>query len=422
MWTAALCAEQTRMALGPSLPDFANTRVYAGYSEAEDIEAYPTADVLSALLADDWDPYDIWRAVMIRRLARELVAEFAVPTEAWQQTLEWLRHNPEALARMVQQAEEQLADQDERLLFVFDALDRTATNWDTMDRLVRGLLRAVLWLKPRARMNAKVFLREDQFERRVADFPDASKLLSTKAELSWERHDLHALLWQHLLNGPGEHGERLRGLYRSVEGQHPESTRYGWRLPASLQRECPGQRALFEALAGAWMGPDKRRGVPYVWSISHLADGHGRTSPRSFLVAIRKAAEDSGARYPDFHLPLHYESIKRGVREASEVRVEEMAEEYAWVKKLMEPLAGLLVPCDFDVIAQHWAETFPEGPEGLPGINLPPAHAEQGWEGVWNDLLRIGIFEQRTDGRIDMPDLYRVGFRLGRKGGVSPRR
>ncbi|ADP11828.1 hypothetical protein EJP617_21470 [Erwinia sp. Ejp617] len=34
--------------------------------------------------------------------------------------------------------------------------------------------------------------------------------------------------------------------------------------------------------------------------------------------------------------------------------------------------------------------------------------------------MRIGVFEERADERIDMPDLYRVGFGLGRKGGVKP--
>jgi|GEM_PF-2093247 len=42
-------------------------------------------------------------------------------------------------------------------------------------------------------------------------------------------------------------------------------------------------------------------------------------------------------------------------------------------------------------------------------------------EGIRQDLQRLGIFIIRKDSRIDMPDLYRVGFGLGRKGGVKPR-
>lgn len=36
------------------------------------------------------------------------------------------------------------------------------------------------------------------------------------------------------------------------------------------------------------------------------------------------------------------------------------------------------------------------------------------------DLERLGIFEKMKDSRINMPDLYRVGFGLGRRGGVKP--
>jgi hypothetical protein len=36
-------------------------------------------------------------------------------------------------------------------------------------------------------------------------------------------------------------------------------------------------------------------------------------------------------------------------------------------------------------------------------------------------VIRLGVLELKKDGRIDMPDLYRVGFGLGRHGGVKPK-
>lgn len=420
LWTMALCTRETREALGAAIPVLAVTRVAVGFSENDSPDNYPVPEILDQLIAKGADPYDIWRSVIARYIAREVVTDTQVPVETWPQTVEWLRADPEGLARLMQAADQQLASQEKQLLFVFDALDRASENWETMDTLIRGLLRASLWLKPRSRMNVKVFLREDQFQPTVTDFPDASKLLATQVDLSWGRHDLHGLLWQLLING--EYGNRLRGLYRSVIGQDPADATYGWQLPVDLQREGPGQRRLFEALAGSWMGTDRRRGVPYVWTVSHLADGHGRTSPRSFLVAIRQAAEDSGEHYPDYALPLHYESIKRGVRAASRVRVDEISEVYPWVNRFMGALEGMSVPCDFQRIAQEWEKTFPDGPLTTYEEGLPPRHTGKGWEGLREDLLDLGVFEQRKDRRIDMPDLYRVGFGLGRKGGVPPRR
>ena len=169
------------------------------------------------------------------------------------------------------------------------------------------------------------------------------------------------------------------------------------------------------------MGRDRRRGVPYVWSVGHLADGKGRTSPRSFLAAIRQAAEDSLERYPEHPRPLHYESIKRGIQKASEIRVDEMAEDYPWVRTFMSPLAGLTVPCEYALFEQRWTHDFPGGPGAAPIERLPPQHAERGWDGLRQDLIRLGVFDVKKDGRIDMPDLYRVGFGLGRRGGVKPK-
>jgi hypothetical protein len=416
-WTSALGSKSIRAALGQSVSALKNARVHIGFSGRDKIDDYPNADIFSA---QGMSAYDLWRCVILRWLAKEIIQQ-QIPQKTWSDTAEWLKNNSEDAARIVQNANQKFADNNEHGLFLFDALDRTSENWQAMDVIVRDLLRTALWLKSYPRLNAKIFLREDQFERTVTDFPDASKLLATKAELNWAQHDLHGLLWQMLINAPDKHGECLRAVYHRVTGAAPVEMSSGWRLADEIKREGKAQRSLFAALAGPWMGRDRRRGVPYVWSVSHLADGRGRTSPRSFLAAIRQAAEDSQERYHDYSLALHYESIKRGIQKASEIRVSEMAEDYPWVRTFLEPLIGLTVPCEFELALERWRERFPSGPERAYSTGLPPQHAARGWEGVKEDLLRLGLFELKKDGRIDMPDLYRVGFGLGRRGGVKPR-
>jgi hypothetical protein len=283
-----------------------------------------------------------------------------------------------------------------------------------MDDIARGLLRSVLWLKTFPGLYAKVFLREDQAERTVFNFPDASKLTATKAELTWARHDLHGLLWQRLINALNTHGENLRKVCHS-SGQNGV-----WRVANEMKLESDAQRNAFERLAGPWMGRDRRRGVPYTWAVSHLADGRGQTSPRSFLAAIRQAAEDSSQRYAQHEFALHYESIKRGIQKASEIRVQEIAEDYPWVPNLLSALKGMNVPCSFEAVQIQWDSTFPNGPQAIASDRLPAQHTDRGWNGLLQDLQRLGLMEVKKDGRIDMPDLYRVGFGLGRKGGVKP--
>ncbi len=417
-WTAALNTPNLRPILGSLVSELDDAEVSVGFSAKPDISAYPDMDAFANLLGSRYKPYEIWKAVVLRWLAP--IAGESVPVELWNSTVHWVRSYPEPLARCLEAANAKLMQSRKKALIVFDALDRSSNDWGTMDTIVRDLLNVVLWLKSFPAIHAKVFLREDQFARNVTDFPDASKLLATKADLVWQRHDLHGLLWQLLCNAPEKHGEVLREIFGKIVGHGPERCEDFWKLSDDIKLDGPKQRSLFEALAGPWMGRDRRRGVPYVWSVSHLADGKGQTSPRSFLAAIQAAAADSSDNYPTHEFALHYESIKRGVQEASKIRIAEIAEDYPWVKALSNPLQGLTVPCEFSTIEDQWKHSFPNGLDGHAHGMLPPQHEKRGWPGIVEDLERLGIFERMQDGRINLPDLYRVGFGLGRKGGVKP--
>ncbi len=416
-WSAALRSDAIRDVLGRSIPDLSNVRFHTGYSESPETNAYPDPDVFGNLLSKGYEAYHVWRAVMARWLAG--LAGQNLPIDSWEQTVEWVIHNPEGLARLCEQVDAALGREGAYGLIVFDALDRSSTDWRTMDSIIRDLLRMILFLKRFPRLHGKVFLREDQFTgRRITDFPDASKLLATRVDLNWGANDLHGLLWQYLCNADHA-GSELRRFFEDAAQHNLVHTSDIWTIPEVAKRDETIQRRLFSGLAGDWMGNDRRRGVPYVWSVSHLADGRGLTSPRSFLAAIRAAAEDSTTRYPEYTLALHYESIKQGVQKASEIRVSELSEDYPWVRSLMEPLRGLTVPCPFEAVSDRW-QADPGMTATLSSERLPPEHHELGWPGLRRDLESLGLFESMKDGRVNMPDLYRVGFGLGRRGGVKP--
>ncbi|MBU4263469.1 MAG: hypothetical protein KKC76_16545 [Proteobacteria bacterium] len=419
-WSAALRSEIIREMLGRSVADLSKTDVRTGFGEKPNLDSYPDGDVFGNLLSKGIEAYYVWRAVLARWLADTISSE--IPRESWDSTVAWVRNQPEIFGRMLERANAKFEVDGRIGMIVFDALDRSSTDWRTMDTIVRDLLRVILSLKRFPRLHGKAFLREDQFVgRQITDFPDASKLLSTRVDLTWAPHDLHGLLWQCLCNGHNDHGVLLREVYkRAVEFIPQKLADDAWAVADSAKRDGKIQRLLFVSIAGEWMGRDRRRGIPYIWTVGHLADGRGRTSPRSFLAAIRSAAEDSFDRHPDHSFPLHYESIKRGVQKASEIRVSELAEDYPWVRTLMEPLRGLTVPCSFDTVEQCWIAKFGESLVAMKSERLPPEHYENGWFGVREDLETLGIFESMKDSRVNMPDLYRVGFGLGRRGGVRP--
>ena len=53
---------------------------------------------------------------------------------------------------------------------------------------------------------------------------------------------------------------------------------------------------------------------------------------------------------------------------------------------------------------------------------LLPAHLSEGAAGVREDLVRLGVFRLMRSGRIDVPDVYRLGFGLAKRGGVPLKR
>ena len=336
VWTTALHYNQLRERLGSSIPELNGAKIHIGFSERPEITHYPDAETFAGLMNYGNAPYTVWRAVLIRWIAGLIGKK--IPDVNWEETVTWVKDNPEEVARLMTSANEWVGMKGKHGLILFDALDRLSNSWHKMDQIVRDLLRLALWMKPYSRLHSKIFLREDQLERTVTDFPDASKLLATKAELSWFRHDLHGLLWQYLINDPDKHGQIFRDIYDQNLDQPAKQEGGLYLLHDECKRETSVQRNLFISIAGSWMGRDRRRGVPYTWTVNHLADGQGRTSPRSFIEAIRQASEDTLYRYPDHKYVLHYESIKRGVQNASKIRVTELAEDYPWVSEFLKPL------------------------------------------------------------------------------------
>ena len=53
-------------------------------------------------------------------------------------------------------------------------------------------------------------------------------------------------------------------------------------------------------------------------------------------------------------------------------------------------------------------------------MKLPPQNRDQGPSGILVDLQALGMMQRMDGKRIQMPDVYRIAYGLGRKGGVKP--
>lgn len=398
-----------------------DTEVRTGFGVTPASDEYPSRDVLRHLMAPGTELRIVWRAVQAWQLAP---GDHPLKREhSWEARKAYVECHPEEVERLFQERDREFDIRGVYLVILFDALDRCADEWKDMYRAIRGLLQTALDMRAYKRLRVKMFLRSDQVaETEVADFPDASKVLSSAVELSWPRHELYGLLWHYLASG--ERGELLRPFLREGGGRPAlvgqQSLFPGARTIDKEER----QRQNFLKIAGPWMGLGPKRGSPYTWIPNHLGDTEGRVSPRSFLAALRAAADDTASRYPECEYGLHYDGIKHGVRQASTIRVNEIREDYPWMDRVLRPLQGVVVPCEFGEIAERWRSLgvldrlTAEVEQNA--VKLPPSRIDDGPDGVRRDLEALGVFQRMSDGRVNVPDVFRVGYGLGRKGGVKP--
>ncbi len=428
-WWGALQDKAVRAMLG-KVPGFrtvdASTEVRTGFGVRPDSGKYPGKDTIRQLLDEGHEARIIWRTVAAWQFTRQFPREDHPLRQktSWAERVEWAAHHPESTEALFEESDRASDQRKTHTLLLFDGLDRSADDWKTMYVVIRGLLQTALDLRSYRRLRVKVFLRSDQLdEGRIADFPDASKVLASSVDLSWPRRELYGLLWHSLANGDaGKLFRAFLGDDRRARAAAVLPTLFN--VPRRFVADEDRQREKFHALTGPWMGSGPRRGFPYTWIPNHLADTAGRVSPRSFLAALRAAAEDTAERHPDWDHALHYESIKRGVQEASRIRVDELREDYPWVHRLLNALKGMVVPLSFAEIEERWRERgVIEDLDGWTGgqevkVKLPPGRP--GPEGAREGLETLGVFQRLYDGRVNIPDVYRVGYGLGRRGGVKP--
>ena len=399
-----------------------NTKVRPGFGIRPAPDEYPGQDVLRSLMNSGVEPRIIWRTVQAKQLAED--DHPLRKRKLWRERAAYIEEYPETIERLFHEMDSRLDRNGFHSLLLFDALDRCSDDWTKMYQLIRGLMQHALDMRSYRWLRVKVFLRSDQVdESRIADFPDASKVLSSAVELNWPRRDLYGLLWHCLANG--SHGGLFRPFLRSGNwNSDTVGERRLFTIPRRLVNDEELQRRRFHVIAGKWMGTDRRRGFPYTWIPNHLGDTGGKVSPRSFLAALRTAADDTAERHPEHVHALHYTSINRGVQQASQIRVRELREDYPWVDRVLKPLSGMVVPCEFRSISQRWRASRVldqlNAQMSQDDVKLPPRRLQWGAAGVREDLELLGVFQRLHDGRVNIPDVFRVGYGLGRKGGVKP--
>lgn len=326
---------------------------------------------------------------------------------------------------LLQAVSDRLRSSDQTLLIVYDALDTIATSWNNRRLLTEALLEVVWSTRGYPRIYPKLFLRPDQIDDNSLRFVELPKLRAGAIRLIWNRSDLYGFFFARLaLTEDGDSRSAFAAMLSEINVDLPTRDQVldrSW-IPSFSE---DAQRLLMERIAGPFMAAGTygyKKGRTYDWPLAHLADAFNEVTPRSFLGLMIGAAQVSSQSST---LVITPEAIRHGLRTASQTRVDQLHQEFPWIKGVLAPLDGLLLPQVPRAVFNVWkaAKTLDllqidaDRHGYLSPVGDDTAVAE---EALLKSLEEIGVMFRRRDGRVDMPDLYRVAARLLKKGGTAP--
>lgn len=376
--------------------------------------AHPGTAVLAqfAQSADDTALRAFWMAHLAGRLHAEGVIKSAPPApifELWQADVNtptaWARaaaDNVGALVSWMDLAERELTSSTRPVVVTYDYLDRIGNSGAVQAKMAGALMAVWQSLTLRYRqLRAKVFLREDLFESSQRAYPDASKLRSRSVLLHWDVDSLYRVLLRRM----GAHESLRHWIQDKIEFE--QKGILGWVPPASSLGNRSLGEVLMNRMVGERMGRGEKKAFTYRWIPNRLQDAHQRIVPRSLLNLIGTAAEKAlNSPKARFLRLLTPGDLSAALHHTSKTRIAELLEEHPMVQRL-EQLRGLTVMLEASKVERRLAP--------------PPGTSEDGTDGraILEELLRLGVLSRRSDGRIDIPDIYRSAFDIKRRGSVA---
>ena len=392
---------------------------------------FPKPNELANLLAlPGVNAETIWMVAILRLFPPD--TELGMPESSdrydmWSAPVAWAGLNPARLSNGLAFLDQRLTADRQTTLVVIDAIDRASHDLSQVSAMGAGLLRVLLELRFAKGLRIKAFFREDVLSRASPSVVDASKLLNNKVILKWDQNELYSLAFSRI----AQYSTNFRERFKNLSG-------FSWRRDPAQRFVCDKindvdiQKYLWCALVGNYMGKIATKGHSYPYIFNHLSDGLGRVAPRTFLVALKEALTATLQQYTEksTHV-IHYEAIKDGVREASFNRVEQLREDYVWIDPALRCIRAQkeTVPMDWPTLKNIW---LTNNAAVLNEIESMRNRALIPWqissdptikiEALRSTLHEIGVIKIRMKGneeRIEIPDIFRLAYKIGRKGGIA---
>jgi len=365
---------------------------------------------------------DLWRAYLLRVLkgnldlngfrSRDLFEVEGADVEAIARSFGGLRDEPVLALDRLDRA---LEDSGRWIIVGYDELDVIGGyDWPSMVQSIHGLVS--FWannVRRWKRIRPKIFLRTDLFRRHAQSFgADLIKLAANRAEITWSDRNLYAMLVKRLANT----SEALRSYCEDANVQFVQDPDLA-RIPSI--KKSSDARPLIERIAGQYMGANLKKGRTFAWLLTHIRDGNGHAMPRALVRLFEKAASQELERpLATRNRLLDPRSLRRALDDVSEEHVITVnTHELPWLPGVKDRLSGAGVPMPRReaerLLGHRWGESWNTRSKARP----PADNASE----LVTQLTEIGVFRVRSDGRIDVPDLFMAGLGLSRKGGVRKR-
>ncbi len=445
-WSEVLCNDALRSILTKKVDGYDKlTTVYPirwdtpkGFSSD-----LPETSTLAEALKIGVSPRLLWLGLFLSKLqdkCREFNIKTGIPDheDDWFKVFLWVKENPDALRNGLAKLEKALQSNGQCVLLVIDGLDRMAGHLTQGVECLRGLLEVLLESRGLKGLRFKAFLREDMSNlSSVLSFPDASKLINEAPRLEWSREDIYALHFLKLAQKSSFFQKMIEERFgpprKNSPYLHPVLADYA----PLAKKQGEDLAEVLKLLAPPYMGKAINKGHVYSWWHKHVADGKGRVSPRTFSASMAAALRNTEGTTGASDHALTPKGIQQGLREASDVRVAELKEDYFWIEAALDAFKGRPTPITVREIYNVWNGAG-AGVERTPVPKLIRERCQQrGVLAPWDDtnstvtpsqslrdtLVDLGILTLRNEGtRLDMPDIYRLGYKISKHGGVSTRR
>jgi hypothetical protein len=382
---------------------------------------FPDARGLKQVLTSPERAMELWFAYLVRVLKEEIGSPGALkfldlPGGAPDQVLDAFVASGNEPLLALDRLDQALQDADQWLFVGYDELDTLGGfDWDAMAKATQGLV--AFWstyARRWQRLRAKIFLRTDLFRRHAGlGGADLAKLAANRVELSWNDLDLFSMLIKRIANTDDrllDYCKRSRVPF--AKEPHPT---FGYIPNLKIAEDA---RPFIERVAGQYMGANRTKGQSFTWVLDHLRDSHKCATPRSLVRLFEQAAQKERGN-PRAAPPalIHPTSLRQALEDVSAEHIKQAENEWPWLSGVKDRIgANRLAPWnrrDLEkLLGQDWDKSWGQG-------NQPVAPPVQNARELIDYLVELGVFRERPNDRIDVPDIYIFGLGLRRKGGVK---